>query len=397
MTRALVRDARRWLCCMLMCLPCGAFATQYGVERLNGGEPILSAASFRAVGAPAAEGENIAGPSVIRIPDWIPPEHRAAPTARYYLYFAHHHGDYIRLAWAERIEGPWQLYQTGATAAPGARGVLDMGTERRIELPHGYAITSHIASPDVHVDAVHRRIVMYFHGRTRRAEAGAPSEQQTYVATSPWGLAFADGIEPVPLAPNYLRVFDYRGALLGLTPDELCQPRATDAPWSVPQGRAVGSAGLWRCRPVSLLGGAWQGEGGKRGERRRHGVRPRHLALYRDGDTMQVFFTRKEDAPERILVSTVDLQRPNWFNAPALPVVEVLRAQRAWEGGDLEATPSRRGAEMQLANALRDPYVFVDEGNLYLFYAGGGEQAIGVARLTRIPGGDAPAPGPATR
>jgi len=30
---------------------------------------------------------------------------------------------------------------------------------------------------------------------------------------------------------------------------------------------------------------------------------------------------------------------------------------------------------------LRDPYVFADDDRLYLFYAGGGEQAIGLAEL----------------
>src|SRR5207253_325786 len=36
-------------------------------------------------------GDNINGPSLIRVPDWI-----EKPLGRYYLYFAHHDGDYIR-------------------------------------------------------------------------------------------------------------------------------------------------------------------------------------------------------------------------------------------------------------------------------------------------------------
>jgi hypothetical protein len=35
-------------------------------------------------------GSNINGPSLIRVPDWVPD-----PLGRYYLYFAHHHGTYI--------------------------------------------------------------------------------------------------------------------------------------------------------------------------------------------------------------------------------------------------------------------------------------------------------------
>ena len=46
-------------------------------------------------------GGNINGPSLIRVPDWI-----ERPLGAYYLYFAHHKGEYIRLAYADRLEGP---------------------------------------------------------------------------------------------------------------------------------------------------------------------------------------------------------------------------------------------------------------------------------------------------
>jgi len=79
---------------------------------------------FAAVGA-EGEGANINGPSLIRIPDWILPSERADPSAVYYLYFAHHAGDYIRMAWATDVAGPWTLYQTGSDVPLGDRGVLD--------------------------------------------------------------------------------------------------------------------------------------------------------------------------------------------------------------------------------------------------------------------------------
>ena len=50
-------------------------------------------------------GINIAGPSLIRVPNWI-----KNPLGRYYLYFSAHKGDYIRLAYADQLEGPWQIY-----------------------------------------------------------------------------------------------------------------------------------------------------------------------------------------------------------------------------------------------------------------------------------------------
>ena len=40
-------------------------------------------------------GQNINGPSLIRVPDWLPNR-----LGNYYLYFAHHQGQYIRLAYS---------------------------------------------------------------------------------------------------------------------------------------------------------------------------------------------------------------------------------------------------------------------------------------------------------
>ena len=53
-------------------------------------------------------GENIQGPSLIRVPDWI-----EQPLGRYYLYFADHKGVYIRLAYVDDLAGPWRVYAPG--------------------------------------------------------------------------------------------------------------------------------------------------------------------------------------------------------------------------------------------------------------------------------------------
>jgi hypothetical protein len=52
------------------------------------------------------DGSNINGPCLLRIPDWVAPADRAEPSAVYYLYFAHHGDEYIRMAWSAEIEGP---------------------------------------------------------------------------------------------------------------------------------------------------------------------------------------------------------------------------------------------------------------------------------------------------
>jgi len=167
------------------------------ITRLNNGRPIITEAMFDALGAPDSQGNNINGPSVIRVPDWIAPEYRADHNAAYYMYFAHHAGNYIRMAWAPHIEGPWNLYQVGSGVAKGDRGVLDLDSSDRINIGNGITIYGHIASPDVFVDEDNQRIVMYFHGPTQ--VNGGSSSQKSLVATSSDGLDFAAGIQAVRL------------------------------------------------------------------------------------------------------------------------------------------------------------------------------------------------------
>ena len=92
-------------------------------ERMDG-NPIIRPYMERRMGG------NINGPSLIQTPEWL-----VGRLGRYHLYFAHHLGSYIRLAYADDLSGPWQIH---------APGVLDLA-----QTPMLY---EHIASPDVHVD-----------------------------------------------------------------------------------------------------------------------------------------------------------------------------------------------------------------------------------------------------
>ena len=60
--------------------------------------PIITPALDESIGA------NINGPSLLRVPDWLP-----SPLGRYYLYFSHHQGASIRLAYADALTGPWTV------------------------------------------------------------------------------------------------------------------------------------------------------------------------------------------------------------------------------------------------------------------------------------------------
>ena len=65
-------------------------------------DPIITPALHDSLGG------NINGPSLIRTPAWLP-----NALGRYYLYFAHHQGEFIRLAYADDLAGPWQVHAPG--------------------------------------------------------------------------------------------------------------------------------------------------------------------------------------------------------------------------------------------------------------------------------------------
>jgi hypothetical protein len=111
--------------------------------------------------------------------------------------------------------------------------------------------------------------------------------------------------------------------------------------------------------------------------------RVRHVALVQRGDRLHVFFTGIGDAPERVLVSTVDLT-PDWTTWRASAPVEVLRPETTYECTDLPNVPSEAGDINEPARQIRDPFVFEDEGRAYLFYSTCGEQGIAAAEIPLI-------------
>jgi hypothetical protein len=298
------------------------YAQAVTVERLGDGPVITPHMDARM-------GTNIAGPSLIRVPDWV-----ERPLGRYYLYFADHEGTYVRLAYADEIAGPWRTHEPGAldiaqshfpTTCPPCSG------------PGGdpYA---HIASPDVHVDDERREIVMYFHGR----DVG---RQVTRVATSRDGLRFEG--RPEILGRPYFRAFRHDGYVYALAmPGYLYRSR--DGRSGFEEGPRVFDDDM------------------------------RHSALLVRGDTLHVFFTRVGEAPERVLLSTIDL-RGDWTTWRDSPPVEVLRPERDWEGARLPLEPSQRGSVDVPANQLRDPAVFQENGTVYLLYSVAGERGIALA------------------
>ena len=170
--------------------------TRFRAERIGNG-PIIHSGLAESIG------RNINGPSAIRVPGWV-----TDPFGRYYLYFADHRGDHIRLAYADDIAGPWRIYTPGTlcladSGFPTNPNELDPPPDLQQAVATG-DLRPHIASPDVHVDNAARQIVMHFHGLTRNCS------QITCRAVS------ADGLEFRKITPTgadfYARVFSWRGA-----------------------------------------------------------------------------------------------------------------------------------------------------------------------------------------
>lgn len=280
-------------------------------------------------------GDNVNGPSLIRVPDWVP-----RPLGRYYLYFAHHRDCFIRLAYADDVQGPWSVH---------AAGTLQLEQSACID---------HIASPDVHVDDARRRIRLYYHGVVHHPDDQAdphdnaidvtrPFVQRTFWAHSRDGLHFETGHELC--GPSYFRVIAMQGAFYALAMPGLL--------YRSPDGLRD-----WQRGPQLLP------------DETRH-----HALLFAD-EKLHVFYTRCGDRPERILHASIE-PSGNWLDWRATGESTALAPEESWEGADLPQEASARGQIMQRARQLRDPCIFEDDGARYLVYAIAGESGLAIARL----------------
>jgi hypothetical protein len=106
----------------------------------------------------------------------------------------------------------------------------------------------------------------------------------------------------------------------------------------------------------------------------------RHSAVMKRCGELWVFWTQVGEAPERILLSRIDLTC-DWHSWKESAPAEILRPERSWEGADAPLVPSVRGAAYGQVNQLRDPAIFEENGRVYLLYAVAGESGIAIAEI----------------
>jgi len=270
-------------------------------------------------------GDNLNGATVIRVPEWVP-----NPLGKYYLYFGHHRGQSIRLAYADHPEGPWTVHPPGC---------LDLA-----DVPQLY---DHMASPEIVIDETNRQIRMYVHGG-----GGLIWWQETALTLSSDGLHFS--VQPGIVAPYYLRVFHRGESWFGIARD--------GGDWSLLLTSPDGIQPFRRTRAIYPHG--------------------RHYGLLVQGDVLWVFYSKRGDMPERILVSRVEMKgtAEEWEFPDG---TDLMRPELDWEGIGYPLKPSKDSTGINVRQ-LRDPFVFEEDGNFYLYYSAAGESCLGMARLKPV-------------
>lgn len=291
--------------------------------------------------------DNINGPSLIRVPDWV-----KNPLGRYYLYFAHHRGDHIRMAYADAIAGPYTILDGG---------VFGLSESQFVD---------HLASPDVHVDHESMKIRMYYHGILTEAEQHDVEpeidelffyKQRTRVAVSMDGLHFEE--RPQVITSAYLRVVNFQDVAYGITMPGLLY-RSLDGLTEFERGPLL--FGDNNAREFHFFA--------------QNHVNPRHFAVHNHDGGLRLFFSLVPGEPESIYTADI-VTAGDWQKWTVTKPKLVLSPERDYEGANLPPKASERGWSPQPVRQLRDPGIFEENGKTFLLYSIAGEQGIAIAEL----------------
>ena len=135
--------------------------------------------------------KNINGPICFKVPEWI-----NKPLGKYYLIFSDHKGEFLRLAYTNKIYSKWKISKIK---------ILDVKKYKNI-------FYDHIASPEIYLDKKNKTICLYFHSRSFIHGR----EQKTFVAVSKNGIDYKIK-NKFPVAPFYFRIFKHQNFYYGLS------------------------------------------------------------------------------------------------------------------------------------------------------------------------------------
>ena len=346
------------------------------VTRLNGAQPIISMQTFLDADYPEKDGENINGPSLIKLPDWLPVAQRVNAKAKYYLYFAHHNGNYLRLAWSERVTGPYHLVGDSPLYGSYRKAVLAL---EDIPNPLGKVRTgNHLASPIVIVDDANKQFKLYYHAPVRIVRTDKSAGQVTCFATSKTGLQFEKQIAPTYLGMFYFSPFQVHNRWYAYTNHGYMFRAPLGGELAKEPGFDLEKP-LWE-NMGKQFAGVIADYCKKKGIDQPFGVR--HLSQVQVGNQLHVFFSSRDDAPERLYHTCIDVTASDCKQWKMGELELVMQAEEKWEGADVPVKKSFNGPSHSRLNEIRDTFVYAEGGKYYLFYCGGGEKGIGIAEIT---------------
>lgn len=239
------------------------------------------------------------------------------------IYFANHQGTTIKAAFLDLktrdISEPWDCLKLENTPC------------------HG-----HIASPDVY--RANGKWRMLYHG-------GYQDEQLTFEATSVDGGVTFQVEDRLPVCKFYARRFSFQGKTHIIAKNG--------------NKDAILYTSVQGYEPYTSK---WEVSGNLIDN-------CRHTAAYVKNDYLYIFYSLIGGKPEAIRCLKVD---KDWW---PISDVEVHRPLVKWEGAQAPLEPSRPGMAHGWVNQLRDPYIYEEDGEAFMFYSFAGEKGIAVAKL----------------
>jgi hypothetical protein len=269
--------------------------------------------------------DNINGPSVIKVPDWI-----ENPLGKYYLYFAHHKGKQIRLAYSDNIEGPFTIHNDG---------VLNVNQT----LGH-----DHIASPDVHIDNDNKKIIMYYH-------TPFSDWQYTFKSYSDTGLSFVS--DNKPLGMFYFRVFKFDNRTFAIAKNR----NTSGITYELIGDSEHQIDNEWIVQDENFI------------------PNMRHCAVLTYNNKVFVFYSVIGEEQESIYCSEVNVN--TW---EIIQTKLVLKPECDYEGVNLPKFKSTPGSVNYDVNQLRDPCIYQEDSKVYLLYSYAGESGIAIGEIDEL-------------
>lgn len=319
-----------WLCLVFILLFKIMVAQEISANRLEN-NPIIKPEMLK-----NNKGDNINGPSLIKTPGWL-----KSPLGKYYLYFANHQGENIRLAYADDINGPWKIYEKG--------------TLNKNQCTYNYKSfmlpVKHVASPDIFIDNLKQEIVMYFHIYSNM-DSLKNIPQVTLRATSKNGIDFVPETEV--LGESYFRVFNLQGLFYAMAKSGNLY-RSKDGSTKFEKGP---NPFLQIQNPSTI----------------------RHVALLIKNNVLYAFYSKIGDLEEHIQYSKIEISN-DWSTWKASAPISLLMPQFDYEGVNQPKAKSISGVSKTPVRELRDPAIFEDNGKVYLLYSVAGEFGIGISEL----------------